>query len=262
MEISIEAELAAVDALLLSGSDEPVEVEALLDIDDDDFAVAPPPHSISVAVSEDRTPDMVGVIVIEAPTPEEIMTALEEDYGEIAPSPAPTIKLDRKDRVSAFVDRIAEDRARALLGDSFFPIVACMAEAPKKVADKVYNALCHVAGRGKLSAYTVIGVKALQETPVLTASILIQRFKEAGYTEATAKSQAHQQMATLSILGIGCRTDAGMFLDADSVVLALMNGLPAPVQTSPAPQPDDADDDADLLAAVSTACEDEALLFG
>jgi hypothetical protein len=256
------SELAAIEAML-AGTDQPVAFEPFEETDDD-FAVAAPPQSVQVAEVVEAVADP-GVIEFEdSELLAEIFTASElavlcEELEE-APSPAPPITMERKDRVSAFVDRIAEDRARTMLGESFFPVVAAMSDAPKKVAEKVYNALCHVAGRGKLSNYTEIGIKALRENPSrLVSGDLIDRFMYAGYTESTARSQANQQMSALVILGIATKLDGALILNPESVVMALLDKRPVPESMNVVQQSDDGED---LLAAIMTADEDEELLGG
>lgn len=248
--ISPDAELAIVDALL-AGSDEPVEV----DMDEDLSTPAIPPHAV---IKADDVSDEV----------DDVIELLD------APSPAPRAeKKERKDRVTAFADRIAEERSRAMLGDALDPIITGMGEAPKKVAEKVYNVLCHVADRGKLSAYTSIGLQALREHPeALTGPMMVEYFKAAGYSEATARSQGHQQMTTLPILGLATKADHTLTAAPECPVWALLDAKDAPPAIVPAEElladavgvkdaPDVIEDEAEEPAPVQDG-DDEELLAG
>ena len=240
-DLDFEAVQASIDAVrkasperFVSGYDEPVEIEAFDEEDYSDLtAPATPPHAITVS-SED------------IPEGESDLIDLLGDDDLTAPAPPPVKRIakERKDRVTAFADRIAEDRARALLGDEFDGIVAGMSAAPKKVADKVYNALCHVADRGKLSRYTDIALTVLKAEPVVSSADLQAAYTAAGYTEATARSQAHQQMVALPILGVAKKED-GLLPLKDAVIWKLLDDREQP----PAPPPADPVSDEELLAA-------------
>lgn len=257
-ELSIEAELAAV-SILLAGSDEPVDA-----VDDDDyFAPALPPHSMAA-----REP----VVVYDDSEEDDDIVALID----ISPSPAPETEIDpdadaatvmnitpfvRKDRASAFADRIAEDRARSLLGEDFQPITDGMKAAPKKVADKVYNTLIHIAGRGKLSSYTRSAIALLKEDPQVSNAKLIARYEAEGYTGGTARSQASQQMSVLPILQVARKEGGVLMINNDSRVLSLLDQVmieqaPTPevieFKASPRPEPvaEFEDDDDALLASI------------
>lgn len=242
-DLDFEAVQASIDAArkasidrFVSGSDEPVETETFEDEDYGDLtAPATPPHAITLS-SED------------IPEGESDLIDLLGDDDLTAPAPPPVKRIakERKDRVTAFADRIAEDRARALLGDEFEGIVAGMSAAPKKVADKVYNVLCCVADRGKLSRYTHIALDTLAGKRVVSSADLQAAYIDAGYTEATARSQAHQQMVALPILGVAKKED-GLIPIMDSAIWKLLDGREQP----PAPPKPEPVSDEELLAASS-----------
>lgn len=173
-------EYATVEALL-AGSVEPPAVE-----EDFDDLTMPAAEEIAEAIIE--------------------MAAEDDDVIIIPTVVAPRIVAERKDRVSAlFADKIAAERAKEMLGDSFAPIVEGMSTAPKKVAEKVYNGLCYLAERGKLSKFTSIALEILMEAEVLTSAELVSAYQANGYSEGTARSQAQQQMTALPILTVASR---------------------------------------------------------
>jgi len=176
-------EMATVEALL-SGSVEPPSAEETF-IDD---LTMPDGEEIAEAILEMNAEEETDVVVIP--------TAVV----------APRIVAERKDRVSAlFADKVAAERAKEMLGDNFEPIVEGMASAPKKVAEKVYNGLCYLADRGKLSKFTSIALEILMEAEVLTSADLVTAYQSNGYSEGTARSQAQQQMTALPILMVASR---------------------------------------------------------
>lgn len=245
--MEIEEYVSEADLRFLAGSDEPVEIEAFVEDDYGDLtAPATPPHAVTVS-SEDIPEGESDLIDLLG----------GDDLTEPAPPPVKRIVKERKDRVTAFADRIAEERARALLGDEFDGIVAGMSVAPKKVADKVYNVLCCVADRGKLSRYTNIALDTLAGKRVVSSADLQAAFIDAGYTEATARSQAHQQMVALPILGVAKKED-GLLPIMDSVIWKLLDGREQP----PAPPQPDPVSDEELLASSSEEEEPEGIPTG
>jgi hypothetical protein len=243
-------ELAVVEALLEGSTDAP-PVEVM----DDLTAPALPPHASeddieikAEAVSDDPEGGVIEVSTpAPAPPPE-------------APSRAPRERAPTMDRVTAFADRVAQDRARDMLGDDFEPIVAGMAGAQKKVAEKVYNGLCYLADRGKLSIFTRVALDKLLIEQEATTSGLVKAYMECEkhYGESTARSQATQMMSVLPILKLAKREGSKLILDNESPVLKLFieagtrtPGDPVPKAPRKAKQKDTTPDPEAALDALS-----------
>lgn len=238
-ELAASGEELAIIERLLAGTDEPVEVDDLLAAPA--LSPAPVPGTIDLLAPVEPEPE-IDLLAEATPEPEAVVEEFdpesvgEEPVGPVPPSPALLAKEEAKSRASAFADRIAEQRATELLGDALPEIVAGMEAAPKKVAEKVYNALCHVADRSKLSAYTKIALKALTDAEDgLTSGGLALLYEMEGYTVATAKSQASQQMTVLPILGVALKIDGKLIIDPESVVLKRINDRADGFVPSPPP---------------------------
>lgn len=136
------------------------------------------------------------------------MTTKAAPTPEPAPvgSPAP-LEGDEKPsrRSAALLSKTGQNTLQDLLGELYEPILADMQRAPKKVAEKVYNALCFVSGRGKLSTFTAISIAKLRACDPVSVKNLSDVYIGEGYSEKTARSQAQQQMAVLPILRLASR---------------------------------------------------------
>lgn len=242
---SMADEIATVEALLDGSCEAPTE-----DLTEPASALA---HEEEVMVKADDIPEMS-----------------EHDLVEALTATAPD-RTERRARSEAFKDRVAQERAQEILGDDFEEIVQAMDTAPKKVGEKVYNALCFIAGRGKLSNYTVMALEALREEKTLSSADMLKLYMKE-YVDTTARSQAQQMMTALPILKLAQRDgDKLVFIDGkmDAIILARQlegpSEAPAPRKKSkPAPDvvadeeallADDAEDDTEL------AVEEEAELL-
>lgn len=168
-------------------------IEALLDGSSE-------PPTDEVDLTEPETIDASDDVIVKA---EDIPEMSEHDLVEALTMSAPE-RTERRARSEAFKDRVAHERAKELLGDDFDEIVAAMDEAPKKVGEKVYNALCFIAQRGKLSNFTAIALDALWSGEPVKSTDLVALYKT-GYSEGTARSQAQQMMTALPILKLARR---------------------------------------------------------
>lgn len=251
---------AEIDALL-AGSDQPVEIDFSYE-DDGDYNAASDPDFEVMAPPQSKPVEEAGTIELAAdPEPVEAgKVELDEDDllladPEEAPSPAPK-KVERPDRVTAWADCVAEERARTLLGDAILdPIVEQMGKAPKKVADKVYNVLCHLGDRSRLSNFTELAVRALYEYGSMKATELAAQYEAGGYTQATARSQANQQTKALSILGIATYEAGVLTIIPESGVLDILRDKHN-LTAAPSPAPSDDDCDEEILLAVDQAPEE------
>lgn len=228
-------DIAVVEALLEGSSEPPTE-----DLTEPAPALV---HEDEVIVKGDDIPEMSEHDLIEA-----LATATLD-------------RSERRARSVAFKDRVAEERAREVLGDEFEEIVQAMDGAPKKVGEKVYNALCFIAGRGKLSNYTVIALDRLRDKGALSTGELVKLYMES-YGESTARSQTQQMMVALPILKLAERTgDTLKFIDGAMDAKILAAQLAEPVTSAPAPRKskkaDKPVDEEALLAAADA--EPEAL---
>jgi hypothetical protein len=150
------------------------------------------------------------------------------------PTPAPRIM---KPRDAAFADRVAQDRAKDMLGADYEPVVAGMKAAPKKVSEKAYNALCYLADRGKLSVFTSAAIASLKASTTLKSGGLVELFKGMEYSDKTARSQAQQQMMVLPILKIATRAGDTLTFQPGHMADLFETALTRPPAEKPAKQP-------------------------
>lgn len=244
-------DMSIIEALLV-GTDEPVEAEVddLLGEIDDLTAAA------IVTNDDSASSDVIDILAGEEEVDadyEPPVAKMDDDDVEglfVAPTRAARPPRDpslTKSRGEAFTDKVAMDRAREILGTLHDPVIEGMEAAPKKVGEKVYNVLCCIAGRGKLSKFTSIAYYALKNNGKLTSAELVELYKDYGYSVATARSQAQQQMTALPILLIASRHQSELTFEEDQMsrlLDAALMGAPAEPITPPEVEGDD-----DLLAA-------------
>jgi len=103
-------------------------------------------------------------------------------------------------------------------------------EMAVKVAEKAVNLISAANGHAKLSAYTIITLRFLEESASagITVKNLVEHLQDQkangvkGYSDGTAKSQAHQMFKLLPTLKVASMNGKVMTINEDSILMVAL----------------------------------------